>query len=235
MMVINSQQLNPVSISVSHESGITFKSVNDKTFAIDYGISTDHLTSNITIHGTETEIKAIQSYLLTKNQKTIIIDTDQKIFGPAYNDISFSCLLTKVGDLVHDGKGLFSLNFTVVTNPQLNRLSPIPFSFNGLSVQSVTRALNKSINPQTLLSGNLGNNHNWQRPELEISCKGKTPVVGGMLSWLANRRAVPFALSCNTSMTLIDNQSDNVICTGYNITQDNNLEWWSITFNFVRV
>jgi len=238
-MIANGRQANIVESVISYESGISWKSANKRTEAIDYGIGTDHLSAKISVWGTVTEITEFRNGLPDVSDVfEIAFSKGEKPFGPAFDcEGSGEYLLIGMDDMITEDKGIAQMSFQIAAmweNPNW-AYDAIPFSLANFAVQEAKRESEESKSVSQKESGWSAFRHGWSRPEFTLSLLANSRAMGGTVRWLLSVRAAPFAIECNDSMFLADSQSDNVLCLSFgNMRRLGNANMWQADFDFVR-
>lgn len=223
------------------ESGIVWKNVNNKIFALDYGINTDHVSTTIKIYGDISLIKPLHSYLKGKltNEITVNLSNTELIFGPQYIYSSpLIVTLSNLGDIEYS-----TIDFVEFTCELYIRYDRLNFKYipdtsldlNNFCVKNIKRAYNSNINSITNMVNFSVINHTWDSPEFSIELNGTDEKIGAMLEFIITNRSTPININCNDSIMFIDSTSINVYCINYSgLKLLGNYNWWNVTLNFVR-
>ncbi|MDR1830075.1 MAG: hypothetical protein LBQ76_04815 [Candidatus Fibromonas sp.] len=244
-MTINGKSLIIVNSAVSYESGISWKSANKHTEAIDYGIGTDHLSAKISVWGTVAEITEFRNEM--PNVSDVLEATfskGEKPFGPAFDcEDGYEYLLTGIDDMATTGKGIAQMSFQIAAlweNPELApkwAYDAIEFSLANFAVQEVRRESEESKFVSQKESGWSAFRHGWSRPEFKLSLLANSQVMGGTIRWLLTKgRRTPFQVSCNDSMALVDSQNEQsaLLLSFGNLRRFGNSGMWQADFDFAR-
>lgn len=232
-MLINNLPADIESIAIAHESGISFRTVGPHTYSIDYGVTTDHLQSDIVLTGTASGLLSLRASLAASLCDSVTVSGP--VFGPQYAPASVAVLLSALGDVVTVNKGVGTLGVSLVVSPYLltQAVLPVALDLSRFAVQAVAREHNQSAKAFKLMSGATGVSHGWQRPELTLNLQGKASDMGAMLNWLQARRATPFSLPAN--MVLIDSTTETVVCTSFSgLAPLGNSGRWNVSLNLTR-
>lgn len=236
-MIINGIQYASSIPSISYEFGFSLRNVNKQTFAIDYGISTDHIHSSFSIDGNTSDIFNLHSFLSSKIGEQIAISDAQNLFGPCYTSATFTPVLSALEAPQTIQKGLASLTFKLSDKPStMASKSSQSLDLSRFAVASIAREFNESVNVQIKMVGYNGINHGWTRPEIDMAIKGTAEAIGSVLAWLASNRTTPFQMACNASARLINSMSENIMITGFsNLAPIANSGWWSMQIHGVKI
>jgi len=238
-MIVNGRQANIIESSASYESGISWKSVNKRTQAIDYGLDADHLSAKISVWGTMAEITGFRNEM--PNVSDVLGATfggGEKPFGPAFDcEGCGDYLLIGIDDVITADKGIAQMSLRIAALWQTPNWAydAIPFSLANFAVQEAKRESDESESVSQKESGWSAFRHGWSRPRFTLSLLANSQTMGGTLRWLLTVRTASFLIECNDSMLLADSQSENALCLSFgNLRRVGNSNMWQADFDFVR-
>ena len=238
-MIANGRQANIIESAVSYESGVSWKSANRHTEAIDYGIDTDHLSAKISVWGTVAEITDFRN-ALPKVSDTLeaTFSKGEKPFGPAFDcEGSGEYLLAGIDDMITADRGIAQMSLQIAAMWETPKWAcdAIEFSLANFAVQEAKRESEESKTVSQKESGWSVFRHGWSRPEFTLSLLANSQTMGGTIRWLLTARTVPFPIQSNGSMTLADSQSENALCLSFgNLRRLGNSSLWQADFDFAR-
>jgi hypothetical protein len=240
-MIVKGKTMGIINSVVSYESGISWRPVNKRMAAIDYGIETDHVSAKLSVWGTMADIAEFRNKIAEVSEKIIItFDKGEMPFGPAFDcEGEKEYLLIDIEDITTANKGIAQMSFQLaalwaLTPPWTYRA--IEFSLANFAVQEVKRESEENKSVYQTESGWTAFRHGWNRPKLTLSLLANSEIMGGTIEWLITGRVTPFAINCNSSMALIDSQSEMVLCVSFgNLRRLGNSNFWQADFDFAIV
>ena len=238
-MIVNGRQANIIEAAVSYESGISWKSANRHTEAIDCGIDTDHLSAKISVWGTVAEITEFRNALPNiSDALEATFSKGEKPFGPAFDcEGSGEYLLAGIDDMITADRGIAQMSLQIAAMWETPKWAcdAIEFSLANFAVQEVKRESEESKTVSQKESGWSAFRHGWSRPEFTLSLLANSQTMGGTIRWLLSVRTAPFPMECNDSMILADSPSETALCLSFgNLRRLGNSSLWQADFDFAR-
>jgi hypothetical protein len=224
---------------ISYESGISWKSANERMEAIDYGTNTGHVSAKISVWGTVAEITEFRNKMPKISSKpNIIFDKGEKPFGPLFNcDGSKEYLLMGIDNMETTAKGIAQMSFQLAAdwNAPPWAYKEIELNLANFAVQESKRESEESKTVSQKESGWSAFRHGWSRPKFTLSLLANSQIMGSTIRWLVEIKGRPFSIACNKSMILIDSQNETARCLSFgNLRRLGNSDFWQADFDFVR-
>jgi hypothetical protein len=256
---IGSVSENIVESVISYESGISWKSVNKRMTAIDYGLDTDHVSAKISVWGSVEEITEFRNKMPKVScELKATFDKGEKPFGPAFNcEGESTYLLINIDDMTTTDKGTAQLSFQLAalwtSDPpwayaaikfvSAAESEPPKFDLSKFAVQEIKRDSEEDKHVSQMESGWSAFRHDWSKPKLTLSLLANSQTIGETIRWLAGIRVTPFLFSNNNSMIFVNFQQEEhkkeeypkFLCISFgNLRRLGASNFWQADFDFVR-